>query len=65
MMVQYITYICSGLDFKVIRNVIKGITPDDSKDMNSSKLLGLVDSRAVVFQPWADSNKLAKKIVFF
>ena len=32
--------------------------------MTNSKLLGLVNSRAVVFQPWEDSNKLAKKTVF-
>ena len=44
--------------------VIKDIKPDDSKDMTASKLLGLVNSRAVVCQPWEDSNKLAKKTVF-
>lgn len=45
-------------------NVIKDITLNDSKDMTASKLLGLVNSRAVVCQPWEDSNKLAKKTIF-
>ena len=50
-----------GDDFII---VIKDIKPDNSKDMTASKLLGLVNSRAVVCQPWEDSNKLAKKTVF-
>ena len=38
--------------------------PSSSKEMDSAKLLGLVNTQAVICQPWGDLPMLAKKTIF-